>query len=269
MNNHLRKLVLVCFQAALLLASKEWIAISAADALFLVATNRQTTNHSSGQQHPNEFLVNLGSLSRVKKEIPGLFASASEDGAVMADDANFQARRQVRRIFFALNAATKWLVSIAVTAGVVWNPKTFRGPFIVVGGIGATVLATKLKRLVNQKRPEGAPFTDPGMPSSHALVSFFVANAWRPHLQGSPWTMVAATVVSVLRVLCGYHTVPQIAVGGLLGTLLGFGWTRLGGVLDARHHQATFVVSWATYLIGSALYVRKEVVRWFTDEKFL
>jgi membrane-associated phospholipid phosphatase len=174
----------------------------------------------------------------------------------------------VPKVFYIINAASKWLVSIAVTAGVLWNPKSFRGPFIAVGSIGATVLASKLKRLVNQGRPEGAPFTDPGMPSSHALISFFVACSWGQQI-GEHRAMGAALVVSALRVVCGYHTTPQIAVGGLLGALLGYAWMNLGALLEARYTEAILIASWVAYMFGSVIYIRKEVVRWFTDEKLL
>ena len=238
---------------------------TSSDAIVLIAT-RPTTNHSR-----TDGFSGSGS-SRVKTihSSHSLFGATSDDHAstIAADSVLRPASSHIPSILFVLNAATKWLVSIAVTTGVMWNPKSFRGPYIVVGSIGATVLASKLKRLINQGRPDGAPFTDPGMPSSHALVSFFVATSWGQHI-GGYWTMSSAVGVSVLRVVCGYHTIPQIAVGGLLGTLLGFAWMSAGGSLHMHYPKETFVTSWATYLLGSALYIRKEAPRWLTDEKFL
>jgi len=231
---------------------------TSSDAIILIAT-RPTTNHSRTEG------FSRSGFSRVKT----IHSSSSHTLFVAtSDDSVRPASSRIPSILFVLNAATKWLVSIAVTTGVLWNPKSFRGPYIVVGSIGATVLASKLKRLINQGRPDGAPFTDPGMPSSHALVSFFVATSWGQHI-GGYWTMTSALGVSVLRVVCGYHTLPQIVVGGLLGTLLGSAWMATGGLLHLHYPNATFVTSWATYLIGSALYIRKEATRWLTDEKFL
>ena len=236
---------------------------NSSDALLLISTH-PTTNHSR-----TDGFGGSGS-SRVKTihTSQRLFAASSDDHASIVADIVRPASSRIPSILFVLNAATKWLVSIAVTAGVLWNPKSFRGPYIVVGSIAATVLASKLKHLINQGRPDGAPFTDPGMPSSHALVSFFVATAWGQDFFGY-WTMSSALGVSVLRVVCGYHTLPQIVVGGLLGSLLGVAWMATGRLLHLHYPKQTFATSWVVYLLGSALYIRKETTRWLTDEKFL
>lgn len=233
------------------------------DALSLVATRHKGANHSQIDGFISARSSRVKTRHSHTKSIDCTFDGSISNIVVLSS-------HRVPKVFFLLNSATKWLVSIAATAGVLWNPKTFRGPYIVVGSIGATVLASKLKRLINQGRPEGAPFTDPGMPSSHALVSFFIASAWIQHLaDGGQWAMTAALGVSALRVICGYHTAPQIAVGGLLGTLLGYSWSNLGVILDVRYTHATFVISWAAYVLSSALYIRREVVRWCNDEKYL
>lgn len=181
------------------------------------------------------------------------------------------AGHRVPMIFYGFNAATKWIVTFAVSVGVFWNPRHFRGPYIVVGSIAATSLATFLKKVINQGRPDGAPFTDPGMPSSHALVSFFVAMAWNNALSGAgaPWLVGSAIAVSALRVICGYHTIPQIVVGGTLGALLGHAWMSLGILLAKQNHMLTHAASWSAYSIGSTIYVKKNLVWWLTEEKYL
>jgi len=220
------------------------------------ATHKKKSHHllMTTSNHPNTMTTDLGSsTSHTRKRNP-----------------------QVPKVFFALNSATKWLVTLAVTVGVFWEPKSFRGPYIIVGGIGATVVAKKLKRWINQGRPDGAPFTDPGMPSSHALVSFFMATAWAQHMTnsmggslGALSTMSAAFGVSILRVICGYHTAPQIIVGGLVGTIMGYTWMAVGTIFNTRYTKMTFIASWMTYLVGSAIYIQKEMTRWWTDEKHL
>lgn len=180
---------------------------------------------------------------------------------------------------FRLNAATKWLVSVAVTVGVWVNPKRFQGPYIIVGSLVANYLSEVLKTVIHQERPYGAPFVDPGMPSTHAMVSFFVAMAWREtilmaaapkHHGATTWLLGgAATMVSFLRVWCGYHTLPQITVGGLLGTGLASAWMVLGVALDRQNPKTLFAVSWATYLVGSAIYIQKRALRWLGEEKNL
>ena len=129
------------------------------------------------------------------------------------------------------NGLTKWLVVAAQTTAVVTR-RDFASPYIVVGSIGASFGAHALKRLINQQRPDGAPFIDPGMPSSHALVATFAASAWAVHLQragASVALLASAAVVSGLRVVTGCHTWAQVIVGiavgaaGALGVLLAFG----------------------------------------------
>lgn len=184
--------------------------------------------------------------------------------------------RRLPKIVYFLNAATKWVVSMAVTVGVFWDPRRFQGPYIVVGSIVATYVAVFLKQIIHQGRPEGAPFTDPGMPSSHALVSSFVAMAWHNVLSstsaGPSYGLIlasSAVTVSMLRVVCGYHTVAQIAVGGTLGTLLGHAWMNLGSLVEQLNPKGTYVFAWSAYLIGSAFYIHKNLRRWLTDEKYL
>ena len=90
-------------------------------------------------------------------------------------------------------------------------------------GVTAVVQAvvTKIaKRLLAQKRPDGAPFADPGMPSSHASMLFFLAafvSAHQDSLLLSLSLLATAAVLSVLRVRAGYHTYAQIAAGAALG----------------------------------------------------
>ena len=76
--------------------------------------------------------------------------------------------RRVPAVVFVANAASKWLVVLAQTTAVV----AFRdvtSPFIVVGSIAAAFATAGLKRLINQQRPAGSPFSDPGMPAGIAI----------------------------------------------------------------------------------------------------
>ena len=110
-------------------------------------------------------------------------------------------------------------------------------------------LPLSLRRLIKQGRPAGSIFTDPGMPSSHALVATFMASAWASQLgPGRAAALLAsAAVVSVLRVLCGHHSWAQILVGAAMGLGMSRAWMRLatdGGELwrwrtlsSDRHRQ--------------------------------
>ena len=79
----------------------------------------------------------------------------------------------------------------------------------------------------------------------------------------------AAFAISLLRVICGYHTVPQIAVGSIVGVTLAHAWMILGAICEKGNGRATFALSWASYLIGSVIYIHKKAIKWFTDEKHL
>ena len=110
-----------------------------------------------------------------------------------------------------LNSSTKWLVTIAQT-GAVWSRRDFVSPFLVLGAILSAFATGTLKELINESRPAGAPFADPGMPSSHALVSTFAAVGWALHLRStlaSALLLSGAVSVSVLRV-SGSHTLDRI-----------------------------------------------------------
>lgn len=167
------------------------------------------------------------------------------------------------------NAATKWLVTAAQTGAVVAR-RDLTAPYIVVGSIGAAFATKALKVAINQQRPAGAPFTDPGMPSSHALVATFAAAAWALALRAaSPIAalllLLSAAAVSVLRVVTGYHTWPQIAVGAGLGAASATLWMRLGAALIATvplTTRAMYAAVYAAYVGGSALFVAKKMREW-------
>lgn len=177
---------------------------------------------------------------------------------------------------YKLNSSTKWLV-VAAQTGAVWWRRDFVAPYIVLGSIVASFGTGTLKRLINQKRPNGAPFTDPGMPSSHALVSAFAAVGWTLHVARVSRSAVAcaallssAALVSVLRVACGYHSWAQVIVGALVGSGSAFGWMRLGDVVTAQvEPRAALLAVWGLYLGGSAAFIGAKMKSWVADERDL
>lgn len=170
------------------------------------------------------------------------------------------------------NASTKWLVVGANTAAVL-SLRGFLPPFLTLGSIGATYGTEGLKLAINQRRPDGAPFTDPGMPSSHALVSVFLAVGWAQLARSrsvSAALLAAAAVISVLRVLCGYHTYAQIAVGAVLGAATAVAWMALGvALLAAADPRLALVLVWSAYLGGSALFIVTKMAKWTGKYKAL
>lgn len=163
-----------------------------------------------------------------------------------------------------LDASTKWLVTLAQTAAVVWR-HDLASPFMVIGAVLAAYLTTLIKRVVNQRRPPGAPFMDPGMPSSHALVSTFITIAWILHVPSvalAAALLPAAGIISVLRVACGYHTWAQIAVGVVMGGIMAMGWMSFGATcVLPRHGVSTTAIIYALYFAGSVLFIARQLRR--------
>ena len=179
-------------------------------------------------------------------------------------------------LVYKLNSSTKWLVVAAQTIAVWWR-RDFVAPYIVLGSIVASFGTGTLKRLINQQRPDGAPFTDPGMPSSHALVSAFAAVGWTLHVVrvgrsavASAALLSSAALVSVLRVACGYHSWAQVIVGGLVGSSSAFGWMRLGDAVTTHvEPRVALLAVWSLYLSGSAAFIAAKMRNWVTEEKQL
>lgn len=193
-----------------------------------------------------------------------------------AEQALPQPSRQLPPFVYKMNASTKWLVTIANSVALWARPANFEGPFIVLGSILAVYLTAVLKKMINQGRPDGAPFTDPGMPSSHSLVSFFSAACWVSVLPVSSKSLelslllwASASTVALLRVVCGYHSYGQIGVGATLGSFLGWAWITGGTAANVVNPRLTFLVSWITYAIGATVYISKDIPRWLGKEKHL
>lgn len=116
------------------------------------------------------------------------------------------------------------------------------------------------------------------MPSSHALVSCFLAAGWcgaiiASDLNGNAEVIskislaICAATVAVLRVVCGYHSWVQIGVGAVLGTAMGQAWVVLGHTLHEQFPTALHHMSWALYLAGSALFIKTNISKWHREHK--
>mmetsp|Transcript_9087 Transcript_9087/g.16956 ORF Transcript_9087/g.16956 Transcript_9087/m.16956 type:complete len:278 (+) Transcript_9087:118-951(+) len=175
---------------------------------------------------------------------------------------------QVPALVYALNSSTKWIVTLAHTLAVWCRPWAYTGPYIVVGSIIAVYLTEILKKLINQSRPSGSPMMDPGMPSSHSLVSFFAAVAWTSVLDADTWVfgrmvlIASAAMIAALRVLCGYHSLAQVVVGAGIGSILGRGWVSMGKTLHVGSPRLVLALAWGCYLGGSAVFIHKNMRHW-------
>eukprot|EP00930_Biecheleria_cincta_P058657 TRINITY_DN44463_c0_g1_i1.p1 TRINITY_DN44463_c0_g1~~TRINITY_DN44463_c0_g1_i1.p1 ORF type:complete len:247 (+),score=20.67 TRINITY_DN44463_c0_g1_i1:108-848(+) len=163
-----------------------------------------------------------------------------------------------------IDGKTKWIVTFGQTGALIAR-RDLVSPFMIIGAILAAFLTSAIKRVINQQRPEGALFTDPGMPSSHALVATFLAVAWTLHLGVNVLTcilLVAAMSISVLRVVCGHHTIAQILVGAALGCAMARSWMHLFTtcVWPCKGVQTTIAV-YTIYFAGSIAFVALQLFK--------
>ena len=244
------------------------------------------TTGSVASSRPSSSLLRRGGIFRLPPHtVPPANPSPTslQEASIATEDRD--PKKQPPALLFRLNAATKWWVTVACTSRIWFHTADYQGPFVVVGAIGSVYVADALKQIINHDRPDGAPFTDPGMPSSHSLVTFFLASSWtatslvniivQPNvaswitLFGTGLAWVGASTVALLRVVCGYHSWDQIAVGALLGSSMGCLWAALGRTIYQVSPAITFHASWVCYLLGSAFFIAKNMRHWVHKEKHL
>jgi hypothetical protein len=128
----------------------------------------------------------------------------------------------------ALNKSTKWLVAGWQLAALALR-RDLVSPFVVIGMVVASFFCSALKSVIGHARPSGDA-SDPGMPSSHALVSAFASTAWALELGSGAALGLGAVALSVgaLRVVCGDHTWDQVAVGLGAGFVCALVWMGTG-----------------------------------------
>ena len=154
---------------------------------------------------------------------------------------------------------TKWLVSGTAFATLCCR-RDLQTAGCILGAVLNALMGKVLKRVFNMRRPDGAELSDPGMPSSHSQSLFFfasylstVADEQMLHLTVgaiAPLPLLHAAVPTVcfgfaaalayLRVRAGLHTVAQVSVGAVLGTIAGSVWAaQLQPALTARVLQSS------------------------------
>ncbi|CAN0375140.1 unnamed protein product [Laminaria digitata] len=138
-----------------------------------------------------------------------------------------------------VGASTQWVVAGSVGAALVTRADAETLVW-VVGSLFNAVFSKVLKKGINQVRPAGSRLKDPGMPSSHAMSLFYLGTYLVIGLQehGMPsagsailpfWPLgvtetqallaVYAVTASLWRVKAGFHTLPQVSVGAVVGAL--------------------------------------------------
>ncbi|OVA08752.1 Phosphatidic acid phosphatase type 2/haloperoxidase [Macleaya cordata] len=185
---------------------------------------------------------------------------------------------------WTLNRLSKWLVAALFGIVVIWRHDAGT-MWAATGAVLNAWLSITLKRILNQERPISTLRSDPGMPSSHAQSIFFaVIFAILSLVKSVGFNEVTVTIgvlalalssyLSWLRVSQQLHTISQVVVGAILGTVcsilwfqswhvfvlkafVSFLWVRIVVVLGA----ATFCLS---FLLQSTV-VAINVSREYTD----
>ncbi|XP_075490211.1 lipid phosphate phosphatase epsilon 2, chloroplastic isoform X1 [Primulina tabacum] len=164
-------------------------------------------------------------------------ASSSEEGvqafeqdALMGESSSFGAGG----IQATLNSLTKWLVT-AVFCSIILLRHDAESLWAAIGSVTNVTLSTALKRILNQERPTSTLKSDPGMPSSHAQSIFYTITflnlsmvEWYG-LNGVTTTLCVffftlGSFMSWLRVSQQFHTISQVVVGAVLGSIFCILW---------------------------------------------
>ncbi|XP_026396578.1 lipid phosphate phosphatase epsilon 2, chloroplastic-like [Papaver somniferum] len=128
----------------------------------------------------------------------------------------------------------KWLVVTVFGIIVIWRHDAL-AMWAAMGEVANAWLAITLKRILNQERPVAILGTGPGMPSSHAQSIFFASvYAILSLVKSLGLNGVTVTIrvlvlafrsyLSWLRISQRHHTISQVVVGAILGTIFSILW---------------------------------------------
>ncbi|KAK8674077.1 hypothetical protein V6N13_112375 [Hibiscus sabdariffa] len=133
-----------------------------------------------------------------------------------------------------LNRLSKWLVTVLFGGVILWRYDA-KALWMAMGSIVNALLSVGLKRVLNQERPVAGLKSDPGMPSSHAQsifynVVFTIASIleWlgvnELSVSISILALALGSYFSWLRVSQKLHTINQILVGAVVGSVFSVMW---------------------------------------------
>lgn len=184
------------------------------------------------------------------------------------------------KLLHAINESTKWVVSGLAFASLLGNRDALTA-WCIIGGVINAMLCRFLKFAINASRPSAARKRDPGMPSSHAcslgFLSIFVSLALYHSTADFGWFAslpvlppVLGAFLTSLRVILGYHTVPQVLVGWILGSSTSWVWYHMGVNKILPLLEETIVGSYCLILATCtfvALFAVKNVLRWHRESR--
>ncbi|PON99611.1 Phosphatidic acid phosphatase type 2/haloperoxidase [Trema orientale] len=179
-----------------------------------------------------------------------------------------------------LNKLSKWLVSGLFAAVILWRHDA-EAVWAAMGSVINAMLSVALKRILNQERPASAMKSDPGMPSSHSQSIFFTFTfailsilEWlginEITIATSLFVLALGSYLSWLRVSQRLHTLSQVVVGAVIGSIFCIFWYLSWNafVLQAFNSslwvQIIVILGAAAFCLGFVFYVYQN---WFRDER--
>ncbi|KAI4327636.1 hypothetical protein L6164_020073 [Bauhinia variegata] len=158
----------------------------------------------------------------------------SDEGVrVLEQEAFVDGSSEFQDVEAILNKLSKWIVS-GLFGAVILSRHDAEALWFAAGSVLNAVLSTVLKRIFNQERPSALK-SDPGMPSSHAQSIFFTVMF--AVLSSIEWLGINELSITIsalalglgsyftyLRVSQQLHTVNQVLVGAVIGSIFSILW---------------------------------------------
>lgn len=195
--------------------------------------------------------------TRVSRGISGdeQGVGALEQEAFIDGSSEFHPNFAAAGLESTLNNLSKWLM-VALFCMVTLLRHDAKALWIVLGANLNVGLSITLKRILNQERPSTSK-SDPGMPSSHAQSIFFIV--FIVNLSMMEWlgmngfTITLAGILLALgsyftwlRVSQQFHTISQVVVGAVVGSLFSNLWFWLW---DAIVVEAFISYLWIRFIV--------------------
>ncbi|XP_045829656.1 lipid phosphate phosphatase epsilon 1, chloroplastic-like [Trifolium pratense] len=135
---------------------------------------------------------------------------------------------------------SKWIVTVLFGVFIIWRHDA-EALWFAGGSILNAMFSMSLKHILNQKRPSSLK-SDPGMPSSHAQSIFFTVifiilssikllTINELTITSSSLALAFGSYFSYLRVSQKLHTVSQVIVGAVIGSICSILWYCLWNAL--------------------------------------
>ncbi|WJX89889.1 dolichyldiphosphatase [Trifolium repens] len=163
-----------------------------------------------------------------------------EQEAFVDISSEFQPKFLFQEVESTLNHLSKWIVTVLFGVFIIWRHDA-EALWFAGGSILNAMFSISLKHILNQKRPSSLK-SDPGMPSSHAQSIFFTVifiilssvellTINELTITSSSLALAFGSYFSYLRVSQKLHTVSQVIVGAVIGSICSILWYCLWNAL--------------------------------------